>query len=136
MELDYIYLEYLKNYDFQESEVRNIYGQELEICNICGHKFDDIFTGFFIGNDDLNIYTYCPDCILKDGVKVICDIAGWKNLEGTIAKVNEYYYICQNLIDGDPIIDKRGYLYSWFLDDDVKNLRILGIAMDNFCFEF
>jgi len=54
---------------------------------------------------------------LRKGMRVRCKIGGKDVTDAKIQEENGEFYICNNVISGDPCVKKMGYRFSWNIGD-------------------
>lgn len=50
---------------------------------------------------------------LKDGMLVSCKINGNVVEKGKLVKGEKYWYVCQDIVEGTDLLDKKGFKYSY-----------------------
>lgn len=72
---------------------------------------------------------------LKKGMRIRCEIGG-KNVDRAyVQEHNRKIYICQNVKDGLPCLDKNGFKFSWCVnsgsEEDQRELNVTNVCILN-----
>ena len=80
-----------------------------------------------------NLPTLPENLLNYAGYKFTCDIDGTKDIEGEVQVENGRVFLCQNSKKGASVINKRGYKYSWGVDegtaDDLRQTSVSNLKL-------